>query len=48
MRGLYATVDKAALDRRGVDVITFAEAARAARPGGTYAVGLSTPRTEDR
>lgn len=32
MRGLYAIVDTAALDRRGIDVVAFAEAVLAARP----------------
>ncbi len=32
MRGLYAIVDTAALDRRGIDVVAFAEAVIAARP----------------
>ena len=32
MRGLYAIVDTAALDRRGMDVVAFAEAVLAARP----------------
>ena len=32
MRGLYAIVDTDALDRRGIDVVAFAEAVLAARP----------------
>lgn len=32
MRGLYAIVDTAALDRRGIEVVTFARAVLAARP----------------
>jgi thiamine-phosphate pyrophosphorylase len=32
MRGLYAIVDTTALDRRGIDVVAFAEAVLAARP----------------
>ncbi|MDI1429871.1 thiamine phosphate synthase [Polyangium sorediatum] len=32
MRGLYAIVDTAALDRRGIDVVAFAEAVLAAGP----------------
>ncbi|MDI1478375.1 thiamine phosphate synthase [Polyangium sp. y55x31] len=32
MRGLYAIVDTAALDRRGIDVVAFAEAVLEARP----------------
>lgn len=32
MRGLYAIVDTAALDARGIDVVEFAEAVLAARP----------------
>ncbi|MDI1448727.1 thiamine phosphate synthase [Polyangium sp. 6x1] len=32
MRGLYAIVDTAALDRRGIDAVAFAEAVLAARP----------------
>lgn len=45
MRGLYAIVDTAALDQRGIDVVAFAEAVLAIRPAAIQLRDKPSERT---